>query len=162
MAYRFSSQASLALFSTYFLLYGRDSDLLATIHRESSEMMNLDDPNLWERMCFQRATFFWRVMPVAFKNLAIVQHMDMLRSSGEKFIDHQFVGSMWWTNSIYSRLQRLHWMWRRDALSCECKKCYLLEFPSWSVMTVLFGRIMCTTMRHVIFQMCMFKWTQAW
>ncbi|OAE27650.1 hypothetical protein AXG93_3337s1130 [Marchantia polymorpha subsp. ruderalis] len=49
MGYRFSRQASLASFSPYFLLYGRDLDLPTSIRRESSKVMSLDDPNMWMR-----------------------------------------------------------------------------------------------------------------
>jgi hypothetical protein len=69
----------LASFSLYFLLYGRNVDLPMTICRESSEVVNLDDPEMWLRVCFQRAQLFRRVMPVVFENLAIVQHMDTLQ-----------------------------------------------------------------------------------
>jgi len=58
MGYRFSRQASLASFSPYFLLYGRNPDLPTTIHRESSEVVNLDDLEMWLRVCFQRAELF--------------------------------------------------------------------------------------------------------
>ncbi|BBM99042.1 hypothetical protein Mp_1g18210 [Marchantia polymorpha subsp. ruderalis] len=79
MEYRFSRQASLASFLPYFLLYGRDPDLPATIRPESSEVVNLDDPDIWVRVCSQRAVLFRRVMPAAFENLAIAQHKDTLR-----------------------------------------------------------------------------------
>jgi hypothetical protein len=46
MGYRFSCQASLASFSPYFLLYDRDPDLLTIIRHESSEVVNLDDPEI--------------------------------------------------------------------------------------------------------------------
>jgi len=58
MGYRFSRQASLASFSPYFLLYGRNPDLPTTIHRESSEVVNLDDLEMWLRVCSQRAELF--------------------------------------------------------------------------------------------------------
>ncbi len=79
MGFRFSRQASLASFSPYFLLYGQDPDLPTIIHRESSEVVNLDDPEMWLRVCSQHAEFFQRVMPAAFENLAIAQHMDTLQ-----------------------------------------------------------------------------------
>jgi hypothetical protein len=82
MGYRFSRQASLASlasFSPYFLLYGRNLDLPTTIRRESSEVVNLDDPEMWLKVCSQRAELFRRVMPTAFENLAIAQHRDTLR-----------------------------------------------------------------------------------
>jgi len=50
-----------------------------TIHRESSEVVNLDDPEMWLKVCSQRAELFQRVMPVAFENLAIAQHRNTLR-----------------------------------------------------------------------------------
>ncbi len=50
-----------------------------TIRHESSEVVNLDDPDMWLRVCFQRAKLFRKVMPTSFENLAIVQHMDTLR-----------------------------------------------------------------------------------
>ncbi|CAM6093577.1 unnamed protein product [Calypogeia fissa] len=79
MGYRFSRQASLASFSPYFLLFGRDPDLLAAICREVVEAVNLDNPAVWVRVCSQRAELFQRVMPAAFENLAIAQHRDTLR-----------------------------------------------------------------------------------
>jgi hypothetical protein len=79
MGYRFSHQASLASFSPYFLLYDRDPNLPTTIRRESSEVVNFDDPKMWLRACSQRAGLFRRVMPAAFENLAIAQHRDTLR-----------------------------------------------------------------------------------
>jgi hypothetical protein len=79
MGYWFSRQTSLASFSLYFLLYGRDPYLPITIHRESSELVNLDDPEMWLRVCSQRAELFQRVMPTAFENLLIAQHKDTLR-----------------------------------------------------------------------------------
>jgi hypothetical protein len=79
MGYRFSHHASLASFSPYFLLYGRDLDLLTMIHRESSELVNLDDSEMWLRVCFERVELFRKVMPTTFENLAIAQHKDTLR-----------------------------------------------------------------------------------
>ncbi len=69
----------MASFSPYFLLYGRNPDLPTTICRESSEVVNLDDPEMWLKVCSQRAELFRRVMPAAFENLAIVQHRDTLQ-----------------------------------------------------------------------------------
>jgi hypothetical protein len=58
MGYRLSCQASLTSFSPYFLLYGQDLDLPTTICCESSEVVNLDDPEMWLKVCFQRAKLF--------------------------------------------------------------------------------------------------------
>jgi hypothetical protein len=67
-----------------------------------SEVVNLDDPKMWLRVCSQRVELFQKVTPAMFENLAIAQHMDTLgyaiiRGGG---YNHQFVGSM----SICSRL----------------------------------------------------------
>jgi hypothetical protein len=78
MGYRFSCQTSLASFSPLFLLYGQDPDLPTTICCESSEVVNLDDSEMWLRVCSQHAELFQRVMLVVSENLAIVQHMDTL------------------------------------------------------------------------------------
>ncbi len=69
MGYRFSCQASLASFSPYFILYSQDPNLPTMVRHESSEVVNLDDPEMWLKVCFQRVEFFQRVMLVAFKNL---------------------------------------------------------------------------------------------
>ncbi len=58
MGYRFNCQASLVSFSTYFILYGQDPDLPTTIRRESNEVVNIDDPEMWLRVCSQRAELF--------------------------------------------------------------------------------------------------------
>ncbi len=50
MEYRFSRQASLASFSPYFLLYGRNLDLPTTICCDFSEVVNLDDLEMWLRV----------------------------------------------------------------------------------------------------------------
>ncbi len=41
-------------------------------------MVNLDDLEMWLRVCSQRAELFRKVMPTTFENLAIAQHMDTL------------------------------------------------------------------------------------
>jgi len=78
MEYRFSRQASLASFSPYFLLYGRNLDLPTTICCDFSEVVNLDDLEMWLRVCSQRAELFRKIMPTTFENLAIIQHRDTL------------------------------------------------------------------------------------
>jgi hypothetical protein len=79
MGYRFSHQTSLASFSPYFLLYDRNPNLPMTIRREFSEVVNLDDPEMWLRLCSQCVELFRRVMLATFENLAITQHKDTLR-----------------------------------------------------------------------------------
>jgi hypothetical protein len=78
LGYQFSRQASLASFSPYFLLYDRNLNLLITICGESNEVVNLDDPEVWLRVCFQCAELFRKVMPTTFENVAIAQHRDTL------------------------------------------------------------------------------------
>lgn len=46
MEYQFSCQTSLASFSSYFLLYGRDTNLSTVIRCESSDVVNLDDSDM--------------------------------------------------------------------------------------------------------------------
>ncbi len=58
MGYRFSCQASLASFSPYFLLYGRNPDLPTMIRHESSEVVNFEDPEMWLRVCSQHVELF--------------------------------------------------------------------------------------------------------
>jgi hypothetical protein len=48
------------------------------IRCESNEVVNFDDPEMWLRVCSQRAELFQKVMPTTFENLAIAQHMDTL------------------------------------------------------------------------------------
>jgi hypothetical protein len=65
------------------------------IRRESNEVVNLDDPEMWLRVCFQCAKLFRRVMPSAFENLAIAQHKDTLwyaiiRGGGYQTLIHRF------------------------------------------------------------------------
>ncbi len=79
MGYRFSHQTSLASFSPYFLLYGQNQDLPMTIRRESNEVVNLDDLEMWLKVCFQCVELFRKVMSATFENLAIAQHRDTLR-----------------------------------------------------------------------------------
>ncbi|KAH8953382.1 hypothetical protein BDL97_08G023300 [Sphagnum fallax] len=42
----------------YFLLYGQNPNLPTMIRCESSEVVNLDDPEMWLRVCFQHAELF--------------------------------------------------------------------------------------------------------
>jgi hypothetical protein len=49
------------------------------ICREFNEVVNLDDLEMWLKVCFQCVKLFRRVMPTTFENVAIVQHMDTLQ-----------------------------------------------------------------------------------
>jgi hypothetical protein len=48
------------------------------ICRESIEVVNLDDMEMWLKVCSQCAKLFRKVMPVAFGNLTVAQHRDTL------------------------------------------------------------------------------------
>ena len=79
MGYRFSKQASLASFSPYYLMFGREPDLPMSIRRQTAIVVHLDDPDMWIRACEERAALFKRIMPMAFENLAIAQPRNRLR-----------------------------------------------------------------------------------
>lgn len=81
MGYNFSKQASLAAFSPYQLVYGREPILAGSLHpaEESAVLDILDKPGAWRRAVAQRATAFQRTMPLAMRNLAIAQQRDTRR-----------------------------------------------------------------------------------
>ncbi len=71
-------------------MYDQNPDLPMTIHCESSEVVNLDDSEMWLRVCSQHAKLFQRVMPIAFENLPLLNtkiHCGMQLSEVE-VIDH--------------------------------------------------------------------------
>ncbi len=78
MGYRLSQQASLSSFLPFFFLFGHELELLVSIWQDVMIVINIDDPNVWIQACEQWTTLFWHVMPIAMKNLAIVQHRDTL------------------------------------------------------------------------------------
>jgi hypothetical protein len=51
MGYQFNKQASLASFSYYFVPFGCEPQLLASICKDVDYVVNLDDPNLWVQAC---------------------------------------------------------------------------------------------------------------
>lgn len=81
MGYNFSKQASLAAFSPYHLVYGREPVLAGSLHpaEEAVVLDILDKPAAWREAVVQRATAFQRTMPVAMRNLAIAQQRDTRR-----------------------------------------------------------------------------------
>ena len=79
MGYRFSRQASLASFSPYQLLYGREPVLPNAVREKLAPIVDLDDPEVWAQTLQDRAEFFKRAMPMAMENLSIAQHRDTLR-----------------------------------------------------------------------------------
>jgi hypothetical protein len=74
MGYRFNKQASFASFSFYFLFFGCEPQLLASIHWDVDHVVNLDDPNMWVKVREQHVTLFKIIMPLAMEILAITQH----------------------------------------------------------------------------------------
>ena len=79
MGYRFSRQASLASYTPYQLLYGREPVLPSSIREKLAPVVDLDDPDVWAQCLQERAQFFQRAMPMAMENLSIAQHRDTLR-----------------------------------------------------------------------------------
>ena len=77
MSYRFSRQATLALYSSYRLLYGRERVLLSHVIERLNHVVDLDDLKIWVQVLQDRAEYFQRAM--AIKNLAIAQHKERLR-----------------------------------------------------------------------------------
>jgi hypothetical protein len=54
-----------------------------------SKVVDLDDPKTWARVIEERAKMFERKMPIAFNNLAIVQHRDTLRYAHTRSGDYK-------------------------------------------------------------------------
>ena len=79
MSYRLSRQASLASYSPYQLLYGREPVLPSAVREKLNPVVDLDDPKIWAQVLQDRAEYFQRAMPMAMENLAIAQHRDRLR-----------------------------------------------------------------------------------
>ena len=49
MGYQFSRHASLASYSLYWLLYGREPVFPTFIHKNLVFVVDLDDPNMWTK-----------------------------------------------------------------------------------------------------------------
>jgi hypothetical protein len=58
MGYRFSRQASFSSFSPYFLLFGHEPKLLASIQGDVIAIINFDYPNVVIQACEQQTTLF--------------------------------------------------------------------------------------------------------
>jgi hypothetical protein len=79
MGYRFSKQASLASFSSYFLLFGRHPVFQKAIQTDADTVLaNMDNPDTWILVSEQCTDLFKRVMSMALENLSIEQHRDTL------------------------------------------------------------------------------------
>ena len=88
MGYRMSRQASLAGYSPYFLLFGRWPIVGAKVRDVLHTVVDLDDPQVWANVVQERARLFREEMPIAFNNLAIAQHRDILRYAHRRSGDH--------------------------------------------------------------------------
>ena len=81
MGYRMSRHASLVGYSPYYLLFGRHpivgSPLREILARPIE--LNLDSPEHTAKVLRERALKFQEAMPIAFNNLLIAQHRDILR-----------------------------------------------------------------------------------
>lgn len=53
--------------------------LLVSVRHESSEVLQLVEPNMWMTIDSHGTKLFWQVMSMALKNLAIAQHCDTIR-----------------------------------------------------------------------------------
>jgi hypothetical protein len=79
MGYWQSRQRSLGGHSPYFLLFGRWPIVEASVRDVLHKVVDLHSPEEWARLVNERAKVFARHMPIAFNNLAMAQHWDMLR-----------------------------------------------------------------------------------
>jgi hypothetical protein len=80
LAYRCSKQASLASFSPYFLLYGRNPLLPGVLPRKFQEVIDFSaSPDRAATIIAQRAVILEEAIPLAFDNLLAAQHRDTLR-----------------------------------------------------------------------------------
>jgi hypothetical protein len=79
MGYRMSRQRSLGGYSPYFLLFDRWPIVGASVRDVLQRVVDLDRPAEWARLINDRAKVFKKHMPIAFNNLAVAQHQDMLR-----------------------------------------------------------------------------------
>ncbi len=73
MGYRFSWQAFLSSFSSYFLLFDCEHELPTSIRQDVMVIVNMDDLNMWIQPCEQWATLSQRAMSIALENLAMAQ-----------------------------------------------------------------------------------------
>jgi hypothetical protein len=80
MGYHMSRQRSLGGYSPYFLLFGSWPIVGASVRDvQVQKVVDLDNPADWARLINERAKVFEKHMPIAFNNLAVAQHCDMLR-----------------------------------------------------------------------------------
>ncbi|GAQ83296.1 hypothetical protein KFL_001420210 [Klebsormidium nitens] len=79
MGYNFSAQHSLAGFSPYQLLHGREPVVPGAIKVRVEESLDLDDEARLVALVEERAALFKKWVPMAMGNLEIAQHRDTLR-----------------------------------------------------------------------------------
>jgi hypothetical protein len=80
MGYRMSRQHSSGGYSPYFLLFGRWPRIVgASVRDVLQKVVDRDSPAEWARLINERTKVFEKHMSIAFNNLAVAQHRDMLR-----------------------------------------------------------------------------------
>jgi hypothetical protein len=79
MGYCMSRQRSFGGYSPYFLLFGRWPIVGASVRDVLQKVVDMDSPEEWAQLVNEHAKVFERHMPIAFNNLAVAQHRDMLR-----------------------------------------------------------------------------------
>ena len=81
MGYRMSTHESLAHFSSYYLLFGRQPLLGRSVSNRLRELpeLDLDDEAAWVAGVTARAEAFKRESPIAMRNLAVAHARDRLR-----------------------------------------------------------------------------------
>ena len=78
MGYRMSRQVALGEYSPYFLMFGRNPVVGATLREMINTAVDLDDPATWHQVVADRAEAFKKAIPIAFSNLQAAQHRDTL------------------------------------------------------------------------------------
>ena len=81
MGYRMFTHESLAHFSPYYLLFGRQPLLGQSVSKTLCELLELDwdDEEAWVAGVTARAEAFKRELPMAMRNLAAAQARDRQR-----------------------------------------------------------------------------------
>jgi hypothetical protein len=85
MGYRMSKHAFLSHFSLYFLLFGKHPIPPSSIVAQMDQVVDLDSLATWVRVIVESDVLFWRVMPMAIKNLSIAQHRDTLQYAHTRY-----------------------------------------------------------------------------
>ncbi len=138
------------LFLLYFILFHYEPKLLALIRWNVMAINNLYDPKVWFQE-WEWIVMFWQVMPMAMKNLTIVQHRYMLRYA------IIWVGGYWpWVRRFESKN---HAYLQQTTIALDVIVgyvilhvwCYLSRYYCWRDKMVKHEKIMCVIVCCVIF-----------